>query len=396
MKRVLIALSAMLLVLSCSKMDDVKTVNLATISADCEARDGEILSGILDGNYKITIADGATVTLKNAVIYGVDEDEYSWAGITALGDVTLVLEASNIVRGFASGFPGIFVPEGKTLTLSGSGKLDVSSNGFAPGIGSEGGIGKHGGNIVIQGGTIRATGGDGAAAIGSGRHISCGDITISGGTVTAIGGDEGAGIGSGYEASCGNIAVSGGTVMAEGGDCAAGIGCGHMAQCGTISISGGDVTSRGESDAAGIGSGSGDDGDDDEDEDEDEDDAGDDDTSACGDITISGGTVTIHGHSILAAAAIGSGYSARCGNILISGGTVTADGGYKSAGIGTSERGSVGNITITNGVTQVSAKKWDENTPHSIGGGVDYVSIGTVTVGGKVGPVSESPFVYKP
>jgi len=29
-------------------------------------------------------------------------------------------------------------------------------------------------------------------------------------------------------------------------------------------------------------------------------------------------------------------------------------------------------------------------------GGVDYVSIGKVTVGGNVGPVSESPYVYKP
>ena len=33
--------------------------------------------------------------------------------------------------------------------------------------------------------------------------------------------------------------------------------------------------------------------------------------------------------------------------------------------------------------------------PHSIGGGVDYVSIGTVTVGGKVGPVSHEQAVGK-
>ena len=379
-------MSIMLLVLSCEKMADVKTVDLAKLSADYEAKDGETLTGILDGNHKITIAEGATVTLTNAVVYGIDDRNCKWAGITLLGDATLVLEASNIVRGFDGESPGILVPEGRTLTLTGIGKLDVSSNGYAPGIGGDD---ANSGNIVIQGGTIRATGGNGSAAIGSGRDRSCGDITISGGSVTAIGGEDGAGIGSGYEASCGNITISGGTVMAEGGDFAAGIGCGHMATCGKISISGGDVTSRGDSDAAGIGSGSGDD-------DEDEDDASDDVTSVCGDITISGGTVTVHGHSLIAAAAIGSGCNARCGNILISGGTVTAEGGYKSAGIGTSERGSVGNITITSGVTQVTAKKWDENTPHSIGGGVDYVSIGTVTVGGKEGPVSESPFVYKP
>ena len=388
MKKVLIVLSTVLLALSCCEIEVVNTVDLAKLSADYESRDGDRLTGIMDGNYKITIADGATVTLNNAVVYGIDDRNCKWAGITLLGDATLVLEASNIVRGFDGEFPGILVPEGKTLTLTGNGKLDVSSNGYAPGIGGDD---ANSGNIVIQGGAIRATGGKWSAAIGSGRDRSCGDITISGGSVTAIGGEDGAGIGSGYEASCGNITISGGTVIAEGGDLAAGIGCGHMATCGKISISGGDVTSRGDADAAGIGSGSGDD-----DEDEDKDDASDDVTSICGDITISGGTVTVHGHSLVAAAAIGSGCNARCGNILISGGTVTAEGGYKSAGIGTSERGSVGNITITSGVTQVTAKKWDEKTPHSIGGGVDYVSIGTVTVGGKEGPVSDSPYVYKP
>ncbi|MBO4842788.1 MAG: hypothetical protein J5478_05390 [Bacteroidales bacterium] len=390
MKKAFIILNSVLLALSCCEIEVVKIVDLATLTADYEAQDGDMLTGIISGNYKITIADGATVMLKNAVIYGVNDDKYEWAGITLLGDATLVLEASNIVRGFDAGYPGILVPKGKTLTITGNGKLDVSSNGYAPGIGGDD---DNGGNIVIQGGTIRATGGDGAAAIGSIRFRSCGDITISGGSVTAIGGDEGAGIGSGLEGSCGNITISGGTVIAESVVSAAGIGCGHLATCGNISISGGDVTSRGGDDAAGIGSGSGED-DDEEDDEEDEDEGNA--TSICGDITISGGTVTVHGHSIIAAAAIGSGCNARCGNILISGGTVTAEGGYKSAGIGTSERGSVGNITITSGVTQVSAKKWDEKTPHSIGGGVDYASIGTVTVGGKVGPVSESPFVYKP
>ena len=78
MKRVLIILSTLLLALSCNKMDGVKTVDLARLSADYEAKDGDILTGILDGNYKITIADGATVKLKNAVIYGVNDEEYEW------------------------------------------------------------------------------------------------------------------------------------------------------------------------------------------------------------------------------------------------------------------------------------------------------------------------------
>lgn len=155
MKKVLIILSMMLLALSCSKMADVPVVDLAKLTANYEARDGETLTGIMDGNYKITIADGATVTLKNAVIYGVDDREYKWTGITALGDATLVLEGNNIVRGFESSFPGIFVPEGKTLTITGAGKLDVSGNGYAPGI-------------------------------GSGYHAKCGNISISACSLSAI------------------------------------------------------------------------------------------------------------------------------------------------------------------------------------------------------------------
>ena len=168
MKKVLIILSMMLLALSCSKMADVPVVDLAKLTADYEARDG----------------------------------------ITALGDATLVLEGNNIVRGFESSFPGIFVPEGKTLTITGAGKLDVSGNGYAPGIGSEDEYGKNCGNIVVQGGTIRATGGQYSAGIGSGCGMSCGDITISGGTVTTLGGPSAAGIGSGYHAKCGNISIS--------------------------------------------------------------------------------------------------------------------------------------------------------------------------------------------
>lgn len=402
MKKILLLLSAILIMLSCSKVSDTMIVDLARLSADYEVKDGETLTGILGEYYKITIADGATVTLNSAVIYGANEKAYSWAGITALGDATLILAGTNIVKGFYEEFPGIFVPEGRTLTIKGEGKLDVSSSGYCPGIGSEGIGGKHCGNIVIQGGTIRACGGEGSAAIGSGWTNSCGDITLSGGTVTATGGESGAGIGSGSVASCGNIIINGGTVMAEGGISGAGVGCGQNATCGTVSIIEGSVTAKGGSDAAGIGSGdSFEEDDEDDDEDEDEDDDEDDDdvsdaTSICGDITISGGTVVAKCHSILSAAAIGSGRDSRCGNILISGGTVSAEGGYKSAGIGTSERGSVGNITITSGVTQVLAVKWDEKTPHSIGGGIDYVSIGIVTVGGKEGPVSESPFIYKP
>ena len=384
---------AMLPALSCNKESAVKVVDLAKLTADYEAKDGETLSGILGGNYKITIADGAVVTLKNAVIYGENNEAYKWAGITATGDATIVLVASNIVRGFHENYPGIFVPEGKTLRIKGNGKLEAGSSGRGAGIGGANYEQINCGNIEILEGTIRAVSGMNSAAIGAGGLSECGSITISGGFVTAVpyNSDSAAGIGTGRKRSrCGDITISGGNVVAEAGDLSAGIGSSYESICGNITISGGTVTAHGGTNAACIGSG-----------------AGCDkeletsfDPSVCGNITISGGTVTAaaarDGNTF--AAGIGSGNdNAVCGNILISGGTVYTKGGSDAAGIGTSEKSSVGDITITDGVTKVTAEKTSmgEDT-HCIGGGTDYKRIGKVTIGGKEGPVIESPFVYKP
>ncbi len=43
MKKVLIILSMMLLALSCTKTGEVKTLNLASLMTDYEARDGHLL-----------------------------------------------------------------------------------------------------------------------------------------------------------------------------------------------------------------------------------------------------------------------------------------------------------------------------------------------------------------
>ena len=77
---------------------------------------------------------------------------------------------------------------------------------------------------MISGGTVTATGGYGAAAIGSGRSkddvtATCGNITISGGTVVATAGAEAAAIGAGAGSSCGSITITKGvkSVTATGG-----------------------------------------------------------------------------------------------------------------------------------------------------------------------------------
>ena len=211
-------------------------VDLSALTEDYEAKDGDILTGTLDGEtqpYKITVADGATVTLKNAVINGRDNNAYKWAGITPNGNATIILEGENSVKGFYEDYPGIYVPEGKTLTINGNGSL-VAGNRCGAGIG--GGRNISCGNIIIESGTITAINYMTAAGIGSGYGRSCGNITINGGTVTATGGYYSAGIGNSIGSSCGNITINGGTITATGGNYGAGIGGGINGTCGNITI----------------------------------------------------------------------------------------------------------------------------------------------------------------
>jgi len=304
------------------------TVDLSNLTGNYEAQDGDVLSGTLANNGKISIAEGASVTLSNA---NINENgtwtDGDYAGITCLGNATIILEGTNTVKGFKSNYPGVQAgPDGTTLTIDGSG-------------------------------TLNATGGsDGAAGIGSGMNASCGNVTINGGTIIATGGPNGAGIGTGYtnaqgsgNISCGIITITGGTVTAYGGENAAGIGTGQSRhgtqirrnECGGVNISGGMVTATGGENGAGIGSGYG----------------------------------------------RGTRYNpiSYCGDINITGGTVVATGGSNSAGIGTGNtytfgNSNCGNITITPGVTSVTATK-GTSARDSIGRGKGKGTCGTVMFG---------------
>ena len=223
-----------------------KTIDLSTVTADTTVADGYTITGRLGANVKISIADGATVTLKDVTINGIHSgDSYKWAGLTCAGDATITLEGTNTVKGFWKYYPGLFVPKGKTLTIKGSGSLTADSNGRGAGIGGcfaddythipkeEGSCG----TIVIEGGTITATGGY-AAGIGCGYYSDCDGVTIKGGTVTAISGVCAAGIGSCQGGSCGPISITGGTVTAKSVQGAAGVGTGQgdESKCGAITV----------------------------------------------------------------------------------------------------------------------------------------------------------------
>lgn len=219
------------------------------------AQNGDILSGYFSGAY-VTVADGATVTLCDVVIRAPNECDH--AAFHCLGDANIVLAGSQynyLNAGSGSAYPALFVPQGNTLTISGTAELrayahDSDSAAIGSGYNHDTGTPINCGTIVIAGGVIEARGGYGAAGIGSGYHSSCDGIQITGGIITGSeGGDHAAGIGSGANGSCGNIEISGGQVGgvyggwvyngAIGGENAAGIGCGRSSTCGDITIGAG-------------------------------------------------------------------------------------------------------------------------------------------------------------
>ena len=151
------------------------------------------------------------------------------------------------------------------------------------------------------------------------------------------------------------LTLEGGGTLNASGSHAAGLGSGYYVSCGNINIAGGIVNATGDDGAAGIGSG-----------------------YTTGNI-------------------IGGIYSdSNCGNITISGGTVTATGGNNAAGIGGGMiRNNFGTITITNGVTRVTAIKGEDNN-YSIGPG-RHGTFGTIIIGDVVtNGIGQSPFVTYP
>jgi hypothetical protein len=413
------------------RMAEAPITDLSTISANYTVSNGETITGTLAGSYKISIAKGATVTLKDVNI-SVSNNELlnNWPGITCLGDATIFLSGTNIVRVWRAGEPGIQAgPAGTTLTISGTGSLDVSSNDGGAGIGS--GTARCG-DIIISGGTITAKGGLGAPGIGSGRLNSCGNITICGGTITAKGGGSGVGIGGGWSGSCGDITITDGVTSVtaiKGENSVNCIGAGDDGSCGTVTIGGvvrgnisespyfypeptrlstlssdytaadgetlygtlagnykisiaagatvtlKDVTIDGSGNYAGI--------------------------NCMGDATIildgtnnvkgyssdypgiyvpRYKTLTILGTGSLTAigngcgAGIGGSSDADCGNIVIEGGTIAAMGGAHAAGIGSGGYSSCGSITISGGT--VTATGGDE----AAGIGSSWGSCGNITI----------------
>ena len=296
-------------------------ITLTAETGDVTLNDNDVLTGTGGADTHVTIADGATVTLKDVTIDSIPIDgNHQWAGITCEGNARIIIEGTNTVKGHTR-CAGIHVPgdngnpsNNKTLIIDGTGTLDASSSSGA-GIGGGFTMSRSGGNIVINGGTINATSSIGAC-IGAGFESICGNITINGGTVIArnTGKSEGgAGIGSGCSKDvsnrCGDISITGGTIEATTVGQGAAIGTGFGGKdnsCGSISITGGTVVAMAfYSSASAIGTGEIGEG-----------------TQTCGTITI-GSDIT----SVIAVTnytPVGPSEGSICGTVTIDGHVMTS------------------------------------------------------------------------
>ena len=157
--------------------------------------------------------DGSTLTLNNAAI---TQGALGGAAIWYYrdSDLNIDLVGTNTVTGpsgSGSGASyGIFA-YGPTeligLTISGDGSLTVTGGGTVSGS-----FGICTGNLIVQSGSVNATGGDGAED--SYGIYANKNLTISGGTVNATGGDSGE---DSYGISAYDVTISRGDVTATGG-----------------------------------------------------------------------------------------------------------------------------------------------------------------------------------
>jgi len=340
-----------------------------------------IITGESDKNT-VTIeaeneGDKVEVTLKDLNIDASRGSEAA-VSVTGKGDTNIELDGDNELKGAynRAGLEHNQTVDGEGNVTSGKltiqdenndGSLNATGKGFAAGIG--GGSVKAG-QVTITGGTITATGEDGAGIGGGqgnkGTNAGNADIEISGGTIEATGGYASAGIGGGNWGDA-NIKITGDAVIksAVGGGGGAGIGGGQWGN-GTVTISGDSKieSALGGGMSAGIGGGA-----------------------------VGNGTVSISGNATIEnaqggedGAGIGGGYGygqSGTGDITIEGNTtVNATGGMGSAGIGngTDAGGNNGQITIR-------GTKDSSPTVNATGGiaeedGQGYVGPGGAGIGG--------------
>jgi hypothetical protein len=226
--------------------------------------DGVTINGVYEGtNYAwagLTCEGDATITLSGTnTVKGFYR---SYPGIQpGPAGTTLTIQGSGSLAASSNGgAPGIGPDAGGTcgnIVIQGSATVTANGGSNAAGIGSAAtvlyGSGYSAsvcGDITIGGSAnVTATGGQQAAGIGTGKgwnssnKTQCGNIRIEGGTVTATGGLGAAAIGSSWYSQCGTITITEGitsvTATKVGTEATGIIGVGYSSTCGTVSIADG-------------------------------------------------------------------------------------------------------------------------------------------------------------
>lgn len=201
--------------------DTLEQYNDATITGS--SMTNVILVSGVEATITISDLDIQIPLVKN------DETASTWVPAIRLvnnAKLNLILEGTNTLKG-GDMCAAIEVPEGCTLTISGEGSLKATG-GEGAGIGASSRRNGSLGTIVIDGGDIKAYGGEMAAGIGGSAEGGSGTIIINNGTVYAKGGHGsyykdiqnvygGAGIGGGANGCVDRIEINGGNVTAYGG-----------------------------------------------------------------------------------------------------------------------------------------------------------------------------------
>ncbi len=147
-----------------------------------------VLSGTnMEGAVQVSVEANVQVVVSNLVLSGTDSG--GPFGIKTSCEVELVLEGANKLTNTGFSLPGLYVPVGAKVTIRSymgalGGNLSASGGALAAGIG--GAARESSGEIFIEGGTIRAVGGEfGGMSIGDGAGAAAARVTISGGSIKA-------------------------------------------------------------------------------------------------------------------------------------------------------------------------------------------------------------------
>ena len=270
--------------------------------------------------------------------YKVPSDYTLSSRVTVTGDVHLILGESATL----TAMKGINVAGDRSLTVSGTGALNVGADQHNAAIG--GNSGQSAGTIVIDGGVLTVNAGNFASGIGGGNQGGAGYITINGSTVNRQFAGSSSGIGTGKEGRGGSVTINGGSVNAQG-RFGAGIGGGDQAPGIAVSITGGTVVAQNYNGGAGIGGGPYRNG---------------------GSVTISGGHVTaigsVYPDTGQGAPGIGSGRPQTSGSTQLNGGTCEITGGTVIAIAGNTNEG--------NGAQAIGANYQDNPGTLTLGAGM--------------------------